>query len=208
MVPLMIDFEDKLVVIYGGGRVGLRKARAFCRAGAKVKVVSKTFSRGFDSLQTERIKAGSLEALRAMDGAFMVVAATDDPDENRRIARTCRTRSIMCNSVDDTGSEVYFSSSVERGPLTIGISTRGESPALSKAVRIRIEEVIGPEWGRMAVLQAHVRSKLKESRLSQPSRRKVIYRVLHDKQIWKALEEDDMKRARELASKRYLGDRN
>ncbi len=206
MVPLMIDFEDKLVVIYGGGSVGLRKARTFCKAGARVKVVSKTFSRGFDSLPARRVMASSSEGLRAMDGAFLVVAATDDPAENSRIARSCRKRSIMCNSVDDPASEVYFSSNVQRGPLVIGISTRGESPALSKAVRLRIEKVIGPEWGRMAVLQAHVRARLKGSKLSQPSRRNVIYRVLRDKQIWKALEEGDLKKARKLASERYLGD--
>lgn len=208
MVPLMIDFKDKPVVILGGGNVGLRKAKIFCRAGARVRVISKEFAKGFDALPVDKLKVSSLDDLRVLDGAFIVIAATDDPDLNSRISRACKQKAIMCNSVDNQESEVYLPSIMTRGALTICISTKGESPALSRMARLEIEKIIGPEWGRMAALQAEVRSRLKSSARSQSSRSKVIYKVLDDPDIWKALEAGDLKRARGLAAKRYLGERN
>jgi precorrin-2 dehydrogenase/sirohydrochlorin ferrochelatase len=208
MVPLMIDFKDKPVVILGGGNVGLRKAKIFCRAGARVRVISKEFAKGFDALPVDKLKVSSLDDLRVLDGAFIVIAATDDPDMNSRISRACKQKAIMCNSVDNQESEVYLPSIMTRGALTICISTKGESPALSRMARLEIEKIIGPEWGRMAALQAEVRSRLKSSARSQSSRSKVIYKVLDDPDIWKALEAGDLKRARGLAAKRYLGERN
>ncbi len=204
----MIDFKDKPVVILGGGNVGLRKAKIFCRAGARVRVISKEFAKGFDALPVDKLKVSSLDDLRVLDGAFIVIAATDDPDMNSRISRACKQKAIMCNSVDNQESEVYLPSIMTRGALTICISTKGESPALSRMARLEIEKIIGPEWGRMAALQAEVRSRLKSSARSQSSRSKVIYKVLDDPDIWKALEAGDLKRARGLAAKRYLGERN
>lgn len=208
MVPLMIDFKDKPVVILGGGNVGLRKAKIFCRAGARVRVISKEFAKGFDALPVDKLEVSSLDDLRVLDGAFIVIAATDDPDMNSRISRACKQKAIMCNSVDNQESEVYLPSIMTRGALTICISTKGESPALSRMARLEIEKIIGPEWGRMAALQAEVRSRLKSSARSQSSRSKAIYKVLDDPDIWKALEAGDLKRARGLAAKRYLGERN
>ncbi|MBU0685734.1 MAG: bifunctional precorrin-2 dehydrogenase/sirohydrochlorin ferrochelatase [Thermoplasmatota archaeon] len=208
MVPLIIDFKDKPVVICGGGNVGLRKAKIFCRAGARVRVLSKEFAKGFDSLPVDKLKVSSINDLRVLDGAFIVIAATDDPDTNSRISRACEQKAIMCNSVDNLESEVYLPSIITRGPLTIGISTKGDSPGLSRMARLRIEKIIGPEWGRMAALQAEVRSRLKSSERTQSSRRKVIHKILDDPDIWKALEAGNMRRARGLAAKRYLGERN
>lgn len=206
MIPLMIDFKDKLVIVFGGGKVGLRKARLFCRAGARVRVFSKDFAKGFDTLQVEKLRARSLDDLGMLDGASIVIAATDDPDINSFISRACKQKAILCNSVDDQESEVYLPSIMTRGSLTICISTKGESPALSRMARLRIQDIIGPEWGRMAALQVEIRSQLKNSGRPQPSRSKVVYAVLDDPNIWKALREGNMKKARRLAAQRHMGE--
>ncbi len=45
LLPLFLDLSQKLVVIFGGGMVGERKARLFSQY-SNVKVVSKEFSPG------------------------------------------------------------------------------------------------------------------------------------------------------------------
>ena len=49
MIPLVLDLAEKRVVVFGGGAVGLRKAKYF-KDEADVKVVSREFDPGFDSL--------------------------------------------------------------------------------------------------------------------------------------------------------------
>lgn len=205
MVPLMIDFEGKRVVIVGGGSVGLRKAKAFARAGADVEVVSRDIAAGFSKLPVKRTKVDSFKDLDTLGDALLVIAATDDRDLNARISRFCAERGVLCNIVDDPNSEVYMPSIVTRGPLTVAISTRGASPALAKRARIEIEGAIGPEWGAMASLLAVARAELKSSTASQATRKRILDRILMDRDIWKALASGDRRRARRLMDERHLG---
>lgn len=192
------------MVVVGGGQVGLRKATAFCRAGAEVEVVSREFAKGFDRLPLKRTEADALEDLSVLDGAFLVVAATDDPGLNACVAQACRDRGVLCNIVDDPRSEVYMPSIISRGPLTIAISTHGASPALAKRARLEVEGIIGPQWGAMALLLAEAREELRRSTRSQAARRRTLNRILDDDHIWKALEAGDRRRARRLMRERHL----
>ncbi len=200
----MIDFNGRLVIIIGGGQVGLRKASVFCRAGADVRVISKDFAKGFKRLPAKLVKVRNFEDLGLLKHAFLVVAATNDHDLNSQIKRSCREAGVMCNSVDDEDSDVYLPSIIARGPLTICISTRGASPALSKRARIMIEEFIGPEWGKMAVLLAEARVMLKSSIAAQSSRKEVLSGILNDKAIWSQLRKGDIAGARRTITKRHL----
>jgi siroheme synthase-like protein len=203
-MPLMIDFEGKRVIVIGGGRVGLRKARTFRQAGAEVEVVSREFARGFAGLPVKRTRVDTFDDLKMLGTAFLVIAATDDPELNARIYSACRGRGVLCNVVDDPRSEVYMPSIVSRGPLTVAISTGGASPALAKRARQEIEGAIGPAWGGMAALLGEARNDLKRSTPSQATRRRTLSKIIEDEGIWRALESGDRRRARRLMKERYL----
>ena len=198
---MLINFKGKRVLILGGGRVALRKARQFCRAGARVVVASKGFASGFKEIQVERVGLKSFEDSRFLSKAFLVIAATDDKSLNANISEACRQAGIMCNSVDDLDSEVYMAASFNRGPLSIWISTRGASPGLSKMARREIEKGLGPEWGAMAVLQSEARSELKRRVGSQPTRGAILNKILGDDRVWSLLRSGDMAGARQVAKK-------
>ena len=55
MIPLMIDFSGKRIVIFGGGEVGARKAAYFCEE-TEVTVVSRSFSPAFNDLTVRRVE--------------------------------------------------------------------------------------------------------------------------------------------------------
>jgi siroheme synthase-like protein len=201
---LLIDFKGKDVLIVGGGNVALRKAKIFCRAGAKVVVASKVFATGFRALPVERIRMKSFEDPRFHSKAFLVIAATDDRTLNASLSEACRRAGVICNSVDDPDSEVYMAASISRGPINIWISTRGASPGLSKMARKEIERKIGPEWGAMAVLQSEARSELKKRVRSQAARRAILTRILGDSNVWDLLKSGNMAGARR-AIKKHMG---
>jgi siroheme synthase-like protein len=203
-VPLMIDFRGKGVLIVGGGAVGLRKAKVFLKAGADVTVLAKEFAAGFERLKVTRVRAGTAAVSKMLSRAFFVVAATNDRVLNYRIAHACERRGIPCNIVDDPRSGVYMTSTVIQGPITIGISTNGASPALARKARTEIGRLIGPEWSAMAALQAEARDALRGARGSQASRREILLRMVDDDEVWALLRARDLEGARRFARQKYL----
>ena len=60
---------------------------------------------------------------------------------------------------------------VERGPVRIAISTAGESPALARRLRARIEGAVPEGYGRLAVLAGRYRAEASR-RLPDPAARR------------------------------------
>jgi precorrin-2 dehydrogenase/sirohydrochlorin ferrochelatase len=185
--PLFIDFKGKKVVIFGGGAVGERKAAYF--AGAEVTVVSREFTPGLQAMPGIRpvmtdVTARTVPGL--IEGAFLVVAATGDSALNGEIARIAGDMGILVNSAEG-GSDVILPSKIVRGDIAIAISTGGQSPAMARYLRQRLEESLGTELSDMVRLQSELREALKKNVPSQDERERLLWQVLGDQSIWEAL---------------------
>ena len=133
--PFFIDLAGKKILIVGGGRVALRKAEKLLPFGADIAAVSPVFCGGFPSLGTVSLYCREFRD-SDIDGAFAVIAATDDRALNTHIYRICTERNILVNTVDtpeDCG--FYFPALVQSGNVTCGISTGGESPIFARYLK-------------------------------------------------------------------------
>lgn len=192
LIPLMIDLKGKKVVIFGGGDVGERKALLFA-GHAEVVVISREFTQELNRLSLDgKIRSVEIkemderEIIAHIEGAFIVIPATNDRLLNEMIGDTAKSRGILVNRVDDLG-DVIVPSVIKRGDIVIGISTQSSSPALSKFMRIKIESVITPEFEKMSVLQNDIRGKLKSSIKEQRTRKDILWNILNDNDVWAAL---------------------
>ncbi|NPE31954.1 bifunctional precorrin-2 dehydrogenase/sirohydrochlorin ferrochelatase, partial [Methanococcoides sp. SA1] len=168
-LPLFIDMEGRKVVVFGGGSVGLRKASLFAEY-AETVVISIDFSPELEELASSSSKVeligsdlssvpdGSILAL--IEDAFLVIPATNVPSLNDRIRELAQGRGILVNRIDMAG-EVVIPSVIQRDGLSIGISTFGSSPAVSKYTRRKLESIITPQYGDMIRLQDEMRTLLK-----------------------------------------------
>jgi precorrin-2 dehydrogenase/sirohydrochlorin ferrochelatase len=204
-LPLMIDLHEKEIVIFGGGGVGERKASYFFEH-AKVKVISREFTPGLDILYEEgkidlfRVKdIGENEIVSFVNNAFIVIPATDDPVINEKIAKIAKENGKFINRVDDIGN-IIVPSVIKQGDIVIGISTGGQSPALSKYIRQKIEEVITPEFAQMSRLQNEIREKLKSKVNDQKKRKNILWNVIKDNDVWNSFQES-YEKAYKTASK-------
>jgi precorrin-2 dehydrogenase/sirohydrochlorin ferrochelatase len=157
--PVNLRLSGRSVLIVGGGIVALRKARALARAGAKLAVVAPSVTTGFpDSAAIHRRPFKK----RDLDGAFLVLCATDDEALNRRVAKACAKRGILVNVVDRPALCTFtYPSVLRRGPLTLAVSTDGESPALAKAMRRELERLYpARSFARLAKLLGAARKRL------------------------------------------------
>ena len=203
MLPLFHDFEGRSVVIVGGGRVALRKARTFATE-ADVTVVADAFVDGLDEVDCERRRRRlepdeADELLASVEGhLFLVIPATDDRTLNDAIARAGRKAGALVNRVDERGDTVT-PARAESGPLTVAISTGGESPAVARHLRREIEPLLD-RTEPMVRLQADLRDRLGDDPdLSAKQRRQALRRVIDDDGVWRALDDGRYDEARDRA---------
>lgn len=187
MLPLFHDFEDRSVVVVGGGPVALRKARTFATE-ADVTVFAPAFADGFETVDCEcvRRELEPADAPAVVDDTFLVVPATDDGDLNDAVATAAREAGALVNRVDRRG-DVVTPSRAESDRVTVAISTDGASPAISKYLRQEIEPLL-ERVDPMVSLQAELREELQDDdELSVPERREALWRVLEDETVWDRL---------------------
>lgn len=203
--PLMLNLAGKEVLIFGGGQVGERKASLFC-GYANVTVVSREFTPLLNKLSLDgKIKLIQVKDLNEreishyIEKAFIIIPATNDKPLNERIARNACKSGKLVNRVDDIG-DIIVPSVIERGDIVIGISTLARSPALSKYIRERIENVITPQYARMSQLQNEIREILKSEVKDQVKRKEILWDIINDDDVWAALGES-YEKAYKLASK-------
>ena len=132
--PIVVRLEGRPVLVVGGGVIALRKTEGLLASGATVRVVSPEFVEGFDSLAVEQVHRRYEPT--DLDGAWLVVAATNDPVVQQQIFDECEARGVFCNAVDDPDRCSFILPAIERrGPVIMAVSTQGRSPTLAKYLK-------------------------------------------------------------------------
>jgi uroporphyrin-III C-methyltransferase/precorrin-2 dehydrogenase/sirohydrochlorin ferrochelatase len=172
--PLFLRLEGRDVLVVGAGEIALRKAGEFARAGARVTIVSPdragALPEGARFVQ-RRFEPADVE------GAWLVVAATDDPSVQASVARAAESARTFVLAVDDLANATAISPGVvRRGPITVAISSGGEAPALTRLIREIVEQIL-PEDRWVEAARA-LRAEWKRERRPMKSRFAELVAVL------------------------------
>jgi precorrin-2 dehydrogenase/sirohydrochlorin ferrochelatase len=186
--PAFIDLRSKPAVVVGGGSVAERKVRSLIEAGAEVRVISPHITKGLTQLRDMGVLKHTRRTYRKGDlkKAFIVIAGTSSPLVNKKIA----DEAACLVNVIDVPSEGNFivPSLVKRGALSIAISTRGASPAISKAIRKEIQGLYGKKYGRYLKFVETVRQKALTD-IKNTGKRKRFLNFLASEKIFSLLRE-------------------
>ena len=164
--PIFIDTTGKRVLVIGGGSVGLEKTQGLVRAEVPaITIISPDLLPKLAALRDD----GRIQHLARpyrdgdMTGFDWVMIATDDRSANAAIRDEGHRRGIWVNAADDPQHcDFILPSVVRRGPITIGISTGGGSPAMARRVREELNDYFTEDFEALAELLAEVRGELKQ----------------------------------------------
>ena len=192
--PVYLDLRDRLALIIGGGEVAERKVASLLRCGARVNIVAKTLTSSFEKWEEEgRIRyLGKAYQSSFLDGAFLVIAATDDPDLNQKVSKDAEKRGILINAVDQPEDCNFIVPSIlRRGELTIAISTSGQSPALAKKIRKELEATYGEEYESFVTLLGKIRSSILQ-RGRPTEENKIVFQKIIESSLLDSLKEGNL----------------
>ena len=138
--PLFIDLSGEKIIVFGGGKVGARRAKYLTEAGADVSVVSKDYSPGFNGIKCSMIRGDARQHLDGIDGCLLVVAATDSPQVNDEICKIAREKNVLvCRADNHRGGDVVFPMTASVKGHTMAYTTLGEDPKLLGRLKKLIE---------------------------------------------------------------------
>jgi precorrin-2 dehydrogenase / sirohydrochlorin ferrochelatase len=161
LYPANLIVADRRCLVVGGGPVAAQKAAGLVECQALVHVVASRVGpevRALEGLTWDERPYRRGE----VDGYWLVVTATDDPEVNRAVSTDATERRIWVNSADDPANCSFtLPSRVRRGPLMVAVSTGGHSPALATWLRRRFEAELGPEYDQLLGILTEVREEIR-----------------------------------------------
>ncbi|MEG1362719.1 MAG: bifunctional precorrin-2 dehydrogenase/sirohydrochlorin ferrochelatase [Lachnospiraceae bacterium] len=181
--PLYVELNGKKCAVIGGGAVAFRKVRTLMDYGAFVEITAPRLEPELERFVEEN--KGNISVNRReykdqdLNGAFLVIAATNDEVVNRQIGISCHERKIAVNVVDDQKTcDFFFPALIKRGEVVVGISTGGKSPTLSRQLKEQIDEVLPEHLGEVAEDMIEYRDYVSSKVKSRKNRKLVFEKML------------------------------
>ncbi len=184
--PLFLNLKEKKTVVVGGGKVAERKILSLIRTGAEITVISPEITKRIEKEKEKgRIRHISRQYRRGdLKNTFLVIAATDSRAVNEKVSQD----SPCLVNVVDTPELCNFivPAVINRGPLTIAVSTAGVSPALSRSVRQELERMYGPEISDYLKFLKKIRAEARKS-IRDPKKRGILLKAVASENMLKIL---------------------
>ena len=177
-----LDLKGRSCLVVGGGPIALEKAEGLLDCGARVTIVAPEISHPVRALPVNLVER-EYDA-RDLEGQFLVVAATDDTDVNRRVSADAEARSMLCNVADVPDLCNFILPAVYRqDPIAIAVSTGGASPALAQRIREDIADLVGPEYAALARRLRELRPWAKDWFETYDERRDFFQKVVEEARL-------------------------
>ena len=179
LYPVALNVAGRRCVVVGGGSVAERKVSGLLESNAHVVVISpelRSAALRDKARNGEIIHSASPFAPDLLIGAFLCVAATDNPVVNDAVFRAAQQQKVLCNlaapafviqaasgNEDEAAGDFHTMGTVRRGDLLLAVATGGAGPALSARIRREWDAAFGPEWEPYTRLLRELRTRVNES---------------------------------------------
>jgi precorrin-2 dehydrogenase/sirohydrochlorin ferrochelatase len=207
--PIFVDLKDKPVLVVGGGTVAFRKVETLLDHGANVRIVSPHLLPELKAL-VDSVRCRWDEKEYAPDDiqdARLVFSCTEKEEVNSEVSRNARESFRLINVVDDPEKCTFIVPSIlERGDLTIAVSTSGSSPIVARQIRAELEKHYGEEIKEYLALLRSWRKSVK-SELS-PEQKQTFWAKATDGEVLELIKSgrlDDAKGVVEKCFRSLLG---
>jgi uroporphyrin-III C-methyltransferase/precorrin-2 dehydrogenase/sirohydrochlorin ferrochelatase len=199
--PIFMSLRERRALVVGGGDAALHKVELLLAAGARVTLVAETVTGDIAQLIAEgRIAwGGHLFCDEDLFDVSLAIVASDDEALQARVSQVAQRLCVPVNVVDRPAlSSFIMPAIVDRGPITVAVSTGGAAPALARKLRAEIERALPAAIGRLAHFAEIFRAQVRRT-LSEPRARRHFWDRVFDGRVGElALAGDEISARREL----------
>ncbi len=189
-LPIFLNISNRLCVVIGGGDVAMRKVTMLLKAQAAITLYSPEICHELqdlaDAKKIKYIKANFEK--NQLQGACLVIAATDDEVINIVVSEAAKAQNIPVNVVDAPDLCTFtMGSIIDRSPVVIAVSSEGNAPVLARYIRTKIETMLPASYGRIAAIAGEFREQVKAKFSTTQARRIFWENVLQGPMVERVL---------------------
>ena len=170
----MLNLAGRRVLVAGGGRVAARRVADLLDAEAEIVVVAPMIDPKIQPTGVQiRLRGYQTDDL---EGVYLVIVATDDPQVNDRIASEAAERRILVNRADDAErGDVSIPAHRRVGPIALTVSTGAASGTAGAALADLMVEAIGENWPVLLEVIGPMRAEARQ-RVTDAAARQRLYK--------------------------------
>ncbi|SFR50004.1 siroheme synthase CysG [Thiomicrospira sp. ALE5] len=205
-LPIFMRLKGERVCVIGGGTIAARKSDLFIQAGAKVEIISPELKGEMARMHQAGLVSWQPTAFEPslITGAKLVLAATDDQAVNEAVHQAATEMGIAVNIADQTELCDYILPSIlQRGPITVAVSTGGRSPTFARHLRVQLEQALPTGLGEVALLLRQLRQQYNP--LIEEDERKHFWQNLLNSAFYQTALEGRWDEARQICAKAFAG---
>ncbi|HEU5461914.1 MAG TPA: bifunctional precorrin-2 dehydrogenase/sirohydrochlorin ferrochelatase [Nitrososphaeraceae archaeon] len=209
-----LNLAGKNVIVIGGGVEGVRKVKGLLGQNCKITVISERLNSYLEELSQQRkievvkMKIKSANILDHYNNIFLVLAATDNKELNRKIIEKGRSMMSFVYAADDPQvSDFSYASIINiEGIMQVAISTFGKSPIMARRLRIKTERILRRTIKQSDIentkLQEFARMAARPKIKTVIERKRFLYSIIKDKNIQNLINENKLEEAKVAAIER------
>ena len=203
-----LNLTGKHVIVIGGGVEGSRKVRGLLGQNCKITVVSERLNSYLEELSNNKkieiikMKIKDSSILDRYDDIFLVLAATDDKELNRKIVEKGRYKNAFVYAADDPPiSDFSYASIINiEEVMQVAISTYGKSPIMARKLRIKAERILRRTIKHSDIentkLQEFARNAARPRIKTITERKRYLYSLINNKSIQSLINENKIEEAK------------
>ncbi|MDW3630028.1 MAG: bifunctional precorrin-2 dehydrogenase/sirohydrochlorin ferrochelatase [Nitrososphaeraceae archaeon] len=209
-----LNLAGKNVIVIGGGVEGVRKVKGLLGQNCKITVISERLNSYLEELAQQKkieivkMKIKNANVLDNYQNIFLVLAATDNKELNRKIVEKGRSMMSFVYAADDPPvSDFSYASIINiEGIMQVAISTFGKSPIMARRLRIKAERILRRTIKQSDIentkLQEFVRMAARPKIKTVIERKRFLYSIIKDKTIQNLINENKIDEAKIVAIER------
>lgn len=202
------------MIVVGGGIEGVRKVKGLLGQNCKITVISERLNSYLEELAQQKkieivkMKIKDATVLDKYKNIFLVLAATDNKELNRKIVEKGRSMMSFVYAADDPPvSDFSYASIINiEGIMQVAISTFGKSPIMARRLRIKAERILRRTIKQSDIentkLQEFARMAARPKIKTVIERKRFLYSIIKDKTIQNLINENKIDEAKVAALER------
>ena len=205
-----LNIQDKKVIVIGGGNQAQKRINSLLKQGCEILVISDWINSQISKLvKTKKIsfKKQKVRDMKfiAMLKPYMIITTTEDKKLNQNIINTAKKNNIIAYSSDNPEESDFSNPAIIdfEGMIQIAIFTGGNSPSMSKEIKVRSEKIFKKIITKEDIIQIKIqkiaRALAKEQILTQTQRKEYLQSVMTDNEIDQLIKDGQVKKAEKRA---------
>ena len=205
-----LNLRNKTAIVIGGGNEAQKRLNSLLNQECEILVISDSINSQITKLaKSNKIK---IRKQKVTDTTFIaklkpdiVITTTNDKKLNQKIIKVAKKKNILAYSSDNPEESDFANPAIIdfENIIQIAIFTGGQSPAMSKKLRIKSEtlfkKIITKQDISQIKIQKIARNLAKETIPTQIERKAYLHNIMNDNTIEQLIKDNQIKKAEKRA---------